>query len=391
MNTATSVAQSSQRRAWTEHAQSVISGAVLQHPIRGQVIAPAELDADQIALWQKFCLADPLYSNPFYWPQFTLAVAQSRSDARVALLERAGEIIGFLPFHLTGSGIGKPIGGHINDYHGPVLAPGAAVNAEALLGAAGLVAYDYNHLPAAFAGLTRAAHGRAWSPQMDLAGGYDAYVARRDARWTKAQREVRRRHRKTEAEIGPIRFTWHDPSDDIFRQLVDMKNRQYARIGIGMRMASGWAGDVIERLRQVRDADFAGVTSTLHAGDRLIAAHFGLRTASVLHWWFPAYDLELAKLGPGINLVNQCAIAATEAGIATIDFGRGTEDFKLHFADRQVPLREGSVSIPGSLAAHLRKGGDAIVSLASRLPLGRYRSVPRKTVARLISGVGLPE
>lgn len=362
----------------------------MQHRLRGHILAPSELDMDLIALWKQFCRADPLYGNPFYWPQFTLAVAQARPDARVAVLERAGEIIGFLPFHLTAGRIGKPIGGHINDYHGPVLAPDVTVNGEALLGAAGLVAFDYNHLPAVLAGLTHAAHSKAWSPQMDLAGGYAAYVARRDSRWTKAQREVRRRHRKTEAEFGQIRFAWHDPSDAIFRQLVDMKNCQYARLGIGMRMTSGWAGEVIDRLRQVQGDDFASVTSTLHAGDRLIAAHFGLRTGSVLHWWYPTYDQALAKLGPGINLVNHCAMAAADLGLTTIDFGKGNEDFKLHFADRQVALREGSIVIPGSLAAQLRRGSNALVSLASRLPLGRYRSYPRRTVSRLISGVGLP-
>lgn len=369
---------------------AAVSGAMMLHRLRGHVIAPAELSRDHLALWQGFCQADPLYANPFYWPQFTLAVAASRQDARVAVLERAGTIIGFLPFHRVAPGIGKPIGGHINDYHGPVLAPGATVSGEAMLRAAGLTAYDYNHLPAAFAGLTRGAHGRAWSPQMDLANGYEDYLSRRDSRWAKAQREIRRRHRKTEAEFGPIRFAWHDPSDSTFRQLIAMKDRQYARLGIGMSMGAGWAGEVIDRLRHANGPHFAGVLSTLHAGDRLIAAHFGLRTARVLHWWLPSYDLALAKLGPGINLVHHCAIAAAGEGIETIDFGKGTEDFKLHFADRRVALAEGSITLPGSLAAQVRKGSDALVSLSSRMPLGRYRALPRKAVARLISGVGLP-
>ena len=368
----------------------MIAGTMPPGRLRAAIVRPAELDADHRSLWQQFCEADALYANPFYWPQFTAAVAEARPDARVAVLKRAGEVIGFFPFHLVGNGVGKPIGGHINDYHGPIMAPGAGISGESLLRACGLVAYDYNHLPAAFAGLTHGAHGAAWSPQMDLADGYEAYVARKDSRWTKAQREVRRRHRKTEADIGPIRFAWHDPSDDIFRQLVAMKDRQYARMGISMRMAAGWQGQVINRLRHMQGSEFSGVLSTLHAGDRLIAAHLGLRTATVLHWWLPTYDLDLSKLGPGINLVNHCAIAAAQTGIATIDFGKGNEDFKQHFADRRVALKEGSIVVPGTFAARLRRGSDALESLTRRMPLGQFQSYPRRTISRLISGVGLP-
>jgi CelD/BcsL family acetyltransferase involved in cellulose biosynthesis len=362
-----------------------------ESPMKGRLLKPAELDADLIARWKQFCDADALYHNPFYRPQFTQAVALSRPDARVAVLEKGGDIVGFLPFHLTRAGTGKPIGGHINDYHGPILAPGFAPTGQALLKASGIAAYDYNHLPTALTTLAAGAHTFAISPQMDLSEGFDAYVARRDSRWTKAQREVRRRHRKTESEIGPIRFTFQETSDAIYERHVAMKNAQYARMGLRMALGEGWVGQVLERLRHMQEPDFAGVMSTLHAGDRLIAAHFGIRSANVLHWWFPSYDLAAYKLGPGINLVNQCAMAASDHGVTTIDFGKGDEDFKLHFADRQVPLCEGSICHSGSLAATLRQGTNALASLAERLPLGRFRTYPRRAVARLVSGVTLPE
>jgi CelD/BcsL family acetyltransferase involved in cellulose biosynthesis len=350
------------------------------------VLCPLELDGDQIALWKGFCDADAVYQSPFYRPQFTLAVASCRSDARVA-----GRTVGFLPFHLVRGRVGKPIGAHINDYHGPILAPGAVIDAVDLLKAAGLDAYDFNHLPAALAGLAGSGRGTLSSPQMDLTNGYDAYAAASDASWTKAQREIGRRYRKTEAELGPIRFRFHDPSSEVYRQLVTMKNIQYARLSVRMKIDDGWVGEVLERLRQTQEPDFAGVVSTLHAGDRLIAAHFGLRTADLLHWWFPAYELALSKLGPGKNLVNQCAIRAGEQGIRMIDFGKGNEDFKMHFANREARLREGSLVVPGTLSAMARKGGEAVVAAAREIPLGRYQDYPGKVIARLVSGVSLPD
>lgn len=359
--------------------------------VHGRLLEPSELDEDLFVLWKQFCNGNPLYQSPFYRPQFTQAVAQARADARIAVLERGGDVVGFLPFHLTRSGTGKPIGGHINDYHGPILAPEVEISAQALIEAAGISAYDYNHLPVAFTALATGAHTFSISPQMDLSGGYEAYVARRDSGWTKAQREVRRRQRKTEAEIGPIRFTFHDPSGPVYNRHMEMKNAQYARMGLRMTLGTGWVAEVLDRLRHTQEPDFAGVMSTLHAGDRLIAAHFGIRSANVLHWWFPSYDLAAYKLGPGINLVNQCAMGMNDRGLSLIDFGKGDEDFKLHFADRHVRLCEGSICHAGSMAATLRLGTRALVGIAERLPLGRFRTYPRRAVARLVSGVALPD
>lgn len=358
--------------------------------VRGRVLLPYELDADLIALWKQFCHFDPIFRSPFYHPRFTLGVAACRTDSRVAVLERGSQIIGFLPFHLVRNRVGKPIGGHLNDYHGPILAPGVAIGPAALLGAAGLDAYDFNHMPGLLEDLIRGAPDAGMSPQMDLTGGYDAYAARKGSSWTKAQREIGRRNRKAESELGPMQFRFHDPSGEIYRQLVALKNRQYARLGVRRTMDEGWAGQVLERLRTIDEPDFAAVVSTLHAGDRLIAAHFGLRTAELLHWWFPSYDLSLAKLGPGKNLVNQCAISAGEHGIRMIDFGKGDEDFKLHFADRHVALHQGSLVAPGSLAGAIRKGADAVLAATRRIPLGRYQAHPDKVIARMISGVTLP-
>lgn len=360
--------------------------------MRGHLLDPSDLDADLLALWKRFCDGNPLYHSPFYRPQFTQAVALARPDARVAVLEERGDVVGFFPFHLTRSGTGKPIGGHINDYHGPILAPGVEPSAQALLQVGGISAYDYNHLPAAFTALTAGAHTFSISPQMDLSDGFDAYLARKGSQWWgKVRREVRRRKRKAEDAFGPVRFVFHDPSDRAYSVHVAMKNTQYERMGLRAEMGGGWAGKVLETLRYTQEPDFAGIMSTLYAGDRLIAGHVGLRSADVLHWWFPSYDLSLSKLGPGISLIHECMLSVREHGLAIVDFGKGDEDFKMFFADRHVKLCEGSICHAGSMAATLRQGTDALVGFAERLPLGRFKTYPRRAAARLVSGVNLPE
>ena len=354
------------------------------------VIRFRDMSDELIELWKSYCRAQAAYQSPFYWPQFTSAVAKIRDDVRIALFERKGEVVGFLPFHLTNSGAGKPIGGELNDYQGPILAPRVQMSPAELLQAACITSYDYNHLPVSFTKLSASAHSQSISPQMDLSEGYDAFVERKDSRWTKAKREMRRRYRKTEKDIGPIRFQYHTDSSKIFAQHTAMKNSLYARAGTRFRIKDDWIGRVLELLRNTQDEEFSGVLTTLHAGDRLLASHFGLRTKCTWHWWFPAYDLEAYKLGPGINLVDQCAMAATGKGISLIDFGRGDGAFKLLFADTQVDLCEGAIVQPGTLASAVRSGTQSLVSLAEKLPLGRYASYPRRAAQKYITGVTLP-
>lgn len=354
------------------------------------LLHPGDLTPDLIERWRGFCHADPLYYSPFYAPEFTQAVAHVRDDVRIAVFERAGDVIGFLPFHLTRSGTAKPIGGQLNDYQGPITAPHTRLTPGELLNGAQVSSYDYNHLPTSFTALAQDAHSLSASPQMDLSQGYEAFVGRKDSKWTKAKREIRRRYRKTEKDIGPIRFTFHDPSDAIFAQHIEMKNALLQRVGSHLQIGDDWLGQVLDVLRHSEGPGFASVMTTLHAGDKLIAAHFGIRTADVWHWWFPSYDLAAYKLGPGINLVDQCAQAAQDHGIDTIDFGRGDGAFKLLFADRQVELCEGAVARPGSLAKFVRQGTQSLVSAAERLPLGRYSSYPRRAAAKFVTGVALP-
>jgi len=364
--------------------------ADLSRPVHGHLIRPSELDSTLIELWNWYRAHDPIYQSPFYSPHFTQAVGQVRGDSRIAVLERDGQVIGFFPFNLVRGKIAKPIGGQLNDYHGPILAPGTGISPAVLLGAAGISAYDYNHLPACFSILATGAQAFSTSPQMDLSHGYDACVARKDRSWEKASNDMRRTRRKTEREIGPIRFTYDDPSNALFDRHICLRNSLNRKLGNRSSLDSGWVGELLRVIRKKRDPDFTGMLSTLHAGDRLIASHFGIRSGGTWHWWFPAYDLAVANLGPGMALLNECAQAAPGDGVTTIDFGRGDSRYKHLFADRYVDLCEGSFTRQGSFAAGLRRASLTLVSVASQLPLGRFESFPRRAAAHFVSGSGLP-
>lgn len=109
---------------------------------------------------------------------------------------------------------------------------------------------------------------------------------------------------------------------------MELKRRQYAATGVRDHFAEPARVALVERLLGAREDGFAGMLSTLHAGPHLLAAHFGIRSGEVLHWWFPVYDPEFGRLAPGWMLLRELVMAAPELGITRIDLGRGDDEYK---------------------------------------------------------------
>ncbi len=78
---------------------------------------PGELSVEEIAAWRAITAAHPAFASPLLGPDFALAVGAVRADARVAVWRRDGEAVGFLPHHLKASGLARPIGAPLSDYH----------------------------------------------------------------------------------------------------------------------------------------------------------------------------------------------------------------------------------------------------------------------------------
>jgi hypothetical protein len=53
----------------------------------------------------------------------------------------------------------------------------------------------------------------------------------------------------------------------------------------------------------------------LRVDGRLVAAHFGLRIDSTLHYWFPVYDEAFQAYSPGRILLKHVILAASQMGI----------------------------------------------------------------------------
>lgn len=309
------------------------------------VVSATRLPADQVALWSRLQQADAEVDSPFFRPEYTRAVAAICDGVEVALLRQDSETIGFFPFQQVGGNVGVPVGGHLCDFHGAVVRAGASFRPAALMRGCGLTAWHFDNLLASQKPF-RPYHWAEWDASyMDLSGGFDAYQRQRREAGCKELKRAAQKSRKLAREIGPLRLEAHTPDRKVLATLIGWKLDQYRRIKAGNFLSPAWKIELLESLLNAHGEAFSGMLSALYAGDRLVAAHFGLRSYGVLHGWFPAYDPELSKYSPGQILWAELARVAPSLGIRRIDLGRGDERFKRQLGSGTIRLAEGSVDL----------------------------------------------
>ena len=354
-----------------------------------RLITANELDSALIDAWRSIQSGSAVFQSPYFCPEFTQLVGRVRDDVRIAVIENGGRPVGFFPHQRAAWGGGRPVGGPLSDYHGVVAAPGSEWELDALLRAANLSVWTFDHLVGVDRKFEPHVTARTASPQIDLSAGYERYAqGRRDA-GSDYIRKTDALARKLGREVGELRFSLHDTGSAAMEQLIAWKREQYRRAGTTDAFGVPWTGRLLREIALVQTAAFAGVCSVLRAGDRMIAAHMGMRSAGTLHYWFPAYEPEFAKFSAGIILLLRLAEALAATGVRTIDLGKGEAQYKQRLMTGAMELREGVVELPSFLASARRlqraaetraaRGG---VAATLRLPLRVLRRIERARTFR---------
>jgi CelD/BcsL family acetyltransferase involved in cellulose biosynthesis len=168
--------------------------------------------------------------------------------------------------------------------------------------------------------------------------------------------QLQRKARKLEREVGDVGFVAHRVDRSVLEYVIRMKSRQCRRTGSFDFLGElGWTVPLLERIVETDVPGFSGMLSVLYAGGKIAAAHLGMRSESVLHWWFPVYDPEsdLARYSPGGLLLMMLAEHGASVGLRALDLGKGEDSYKASFRTGAVIVAEGSVETP-SLHAALR-------------------------------------
>ncbi|MCX5382042.1 GNAT family N-acetyltransferase [Streptomyces sp. NBC_00083] len=330
------------------------TGGGADAPRRIRVVRPGDLSAGELQVWRDVRSASPTPRNPFMEPEFTLAVGRVRASARVAVVhgeKEGGAPSGFFPFHKGALGQGRAIGFGVSDCQGIVGHPQPALTEGELLRACGVSSWAFDNLEAGQSLFVPTASAAYASFVIDVGDGYAAYetILRRQS--PKFFRTTTAKERRLGRQAGEVRFVFDERDPAALARLMEWKSAQYRRTGRRDRFARPWISALVRQLAHTRAPGCSGVLSVLYAGDRPVAAHFGLRSRTVLACWFPAYDPEFAKYSPGLVLHLRMAEAAAAAGITVLDLGRGAAEYKDALKTGEVPVYEGAATRLGAGAA----------------------------------------
>ncbi|MEV7084199.1 GNAT family N-acetyltransferase [Streptomyces sp. NPDC093516] len=317
------------------------------------VLRPDELSPNDRKMWREIRTESGAPANPFLDPAFTMAVGRVRPGARVAVLRDDGSPVGFFPYERGRLGRGRAVGLGVSDSQGAVLRPGIRLEAPRLLRVCGLSSWEFDNLEAGQEAFAPYAAEELASPVVDLGEGFERYAERLRARSAGFLRQALAKERRLARQVGEVRFGYDVRDPGALRALMEWKSAQYRRTGRRDRFAQEWITRLVGLLGESEEPECRGVLSVLYAAGRPVAAHFGLRSRTVLSWWFPAYDRAYAKYSPGLVLQVRLLRAAAADGIEAVDLGSGPARYKESLKTRDLRVYEGAVvrPVPGG-AAH---------------------------------------
>ncbi len=326
----------------------------------------SELTGDELDTWRALRAGNPQLDSAYFDPAFAAAVQASGVEVTVAVDGRGPALTRLLACQRDGAVL-RPVGWPGADFQGAVLAPGASFDLRGLL-VDGVRVFEFDHWLLPSADAEPWVETRAASPYVEVGGGLDGYLSRASKSGRDNMSQARRRTARAERELGPLTFRAESSDPEALAWLVDRKREQYAATGARDHFASPDRRRLLSLLLDTHEPGCEGILSTVHFGDTLVAAHLGIRTRSVLHWWFPVYDPAHSALAPGWILLRELAQAAPELGLERVDLGRGDDEYKRRARTGEVEVAAGALT--GTAARRVgHKARRAALTAAKASPL----------------------
>jgi CelD/BcsL family acetyltransferase involved in cellulose biosynthesis len=349
------------------------------------VVRPLDLTASALEAWTALQASDPALDSPFFSPHWARAVARAQDNAHHAIqvvrLSDHGRPVGFLPVRAGGS-TAMPAGAPMCDYQGLVAEAGLAVDPRELVRALAVGRFDFSHMLESQALFAPHAQGRTTSWVIDVGQGYQAYEAGRREAGVGALKDLDKKRRKVEREVGAVQFTPFSRARSDFEQLIGWKRAQFIATGQTDVLGAVWTRKLIDDLFESRDPDFGGVMFTLHLEGRLAAAHFHLRGRHTIHGWQIAHDPAFERYSPGLLLFQHILRWMDETPYSRLDLGAGDYRFKRELSNVQLGVTHGFVGV-ASPAALVRQTEYALRRAAEAMKLGAVSDLPGKAMRRL--------
>ena len=279
---------------------------------------------------------------------FTTAVSRARLYVKVGILERGGEVVGFLPFQFSNLvrrllRSAERVGGDMSDHCGIIGVADFRLSPEQVLELTNLSAFEFQDLSGLQKRYGLEGERATQGMRLDLGAGGTAYWLNLKQVNRHFTAEVKRGERQLVAKFGPLQFirdTSESDAEKELSRLIFVKGQQYMTTIRKNLFHESWRRDLLRHILRSGDDQCAGVLSTLYAGETWVASHFGIRSNNVLHYWFPVYNVDFHRYSPGHILTKYLICSAGEWGLAHLDLG-GYGDYKRQFRPESYAMSAG--------------------------------------------------
>jgi CelD/BcsL family acetyltransferase involved in cellulose biosynthesis len=311
--------------------------------VKATIWRPRDLGPAELEHWHGLQAAAGL-DSPFLAPEFVQAAAEAFPSTRVAVVHDGPDLVGFLPFSAHRFRTASVVGGSFSNLQAFISTAGDWT-LEDVAAAARLASFDFSHLVASqrpLTGTTRPADLLV----IDLTEGFDHYLEGARKRGGKLVKGMDQKRRSLERNDPDLRFEFAGHDVAALRTLCEWKSAQLRRTGRQDPFEDPAAWELLERAAGSRSAAMVGSVSCLRSGDRLLAAVFDLRSATVQSGWLSAYDVEAASSSPGIVCLLHVIEAAARSGVRSFELGPGGEPYKQRLATGTLAAVDGWVGHP---------------------------------------------
>lgn len=292
--------------------------------------------------WARIRQSNPLLTSPCYHLEFTRAVSRCRDDVKIAMASRGTDVIAFLPFQSAIRGHAHPVGGLLNDFHGPITGPSASLDLHRFVREIGLASWQFHALYPYDVVSAESRFEIRPSPYLDLSAGFEAYLAGAQQRASTVKRQAQKT-RGMIRDAGPLRFEFESPDFAALEHLITLKRAKYRRTHVFDVLSVPWCANLLREVHAARTPNFRGILSTLSAGRHLVALHMGMLSGHTLHYWFPVFDPRFARYSPGTQLILETARHAAGLGVTIVDLSYGELPFKTRLASDAWEVASGRI------------------------------------------------
>lgn len=308
-----------------------------------KAFAPDALGYELRQLWDKMRAQNPTLYSPYFTLGYIDAVHHACGDVRILVISKKDDVLGFLA--VQGKSLIRPAGMPLSDYQGIICRPDTELDLNDVLRSGDLGAFHYGLMVNDF--VPGAIDDCAC---IDLSGGGQAWRDAQNKSYRRNIKDLDRRNRRAEEEIGEITIEYRSDDEDAFEQLLTWKREKFAVTHKYDVLSVEWTNALLRELWQNPPADVRADMHVMRYNGAIAAIDLGLTDGKTYHSWIVGYDVVFSRYSPGACLLEDIITRSADLGYTRLDLGNGIEGYKKYYHGMPVTIRSGMAAGSGPLA-----------------------------------------